>query len=206
MSEPLRLSPASRSHSALGAVFETEAAWQLPASYGDEAGEAELLRGAVAIVDVTARGKIDVRGRVGPALGAAADGLVATVAPDWALVLTEPGGETALEPNMTSAAGPSEMVTDVTHLHAGFVLAGPKLPELIARTTAWDPATLAPGEATGAPIAEIRAIMVRREASILEVYVSSEFGRYAWETLLGVVQGLDGGPVGWRALRAQGWR
>jgi hypothetical protein len=61
MSEPLRLSPASRSHAALGAVFETEAAWQLPASYGDEAGEAELLRGAVAIVDVTARGKIDVR-------------------------------------------------------------------------------------------------------------------------------------------------
>lgn len=206
MSEPLRLSPASRSHAALGAVFETEAAWQLPASYGDEEAERQLLRSAVAVVDVTARGKIDVRGNAGPALGAAADALVASVAPEWALVLTEPGGEEVLEPKLTSAAGPGEMVTDVTHLHAGFVLAGPKLPELLARTTSWDPATLAPGEATGAPIVEIRAVMVRRDASTLEVYVASEFGRYAWETLLGVARGLDGGPAGWRALRAQGWR
>ena len=206
MSEPLRLSPISRSHAALGAVFETEAAWQLPASYGDEAAERELLRSAVAIVDVTARGKIDVRGSVGPALGAAADSLVASVAPDWALVLTEPGGEEVLEPKLTSAAGPGEMVTDVTHLHAGFVLAGPKLNELLARTTSWDPATLAAGEATGAPIVDVRAVMVRRDASTLEVYVASEFARYAWSTLLGVVQGLDGGPAGWNALRAQGWR
>jgi heterotetrameric sarcosine oxidase gamma subunit len=205
MSEPLRRSPASGSHAALGAVFETDAAWQLPASYGDESAERELLRASVAIVDVTARGKIDVRGSVGPSLGAATDALVAKIAPDWALVLTEPGGEEVLEPKLTSAAGPSEMVTDVTHLHAGFVLAGPKLPELLARTTAWDPTTLAPGEATGAPIVEIRAVMVRRDASTLEIYVASEFGRYAWETLLGVAQGLDGGPAGWRALRARGW-
>ena len=206
MSEPLRLSPASRSHVALGAVFETEASWQVPASYGDVAAEGELLRGSVAIVDVTARGKIDVRGNVGPALRATGDSLVARVAPDWAVVLTDPGGEEVLEPKMASAAGPSEMVTDVTHLYAGFVLSGPKLPELVARTTAWDPATLHPGEATGAPIADIRAVVVRRDALTLEVYVSSEFGRYGWETLLGVVQGLDGGPVGWRALRDQGWR
>jgi hypothetical protein len=71
-------------------VFETEAAWQLPASYGDVAAEGELLRGSVALVDVTARGKIDVRGNVGPALRAAGDSLVARVAPDWAAIEMAP--------------------------------------------------------------------------------------------------------------------
>ena len=42
--------------------------------------------------------------------------------------------------------------------------------------------------------------------SILEVYVATEYARYAWERLVDVVEGLGGGPVGWQALRAQGWR
>ena len=101
------------------------------------------------------------------------------------------------------------MVTDVTHLFAGFALAGPELPTVLERTTSWDPATLAPGEATGAPIVEVRAMMVRRDlpVPVLEVYVATEFARYVWEALLGVSSpGLGGAPVGWQALRAEGWR
>ena len=37
------------------------------------------------------------------------------------------------------------MVTDVTHLFAGFALAGPRLPDVLARPTSWDPASLARG-------------------------------------------------------------
>jgi hypothetical protein len=50
--------------------------------------------------------------------------------------------------------------------------------------------------------------MVRRDLPVplLEVYVGSEFGRFVWETLLEVVRGLGGGPVGWSGLRAEGWR
>jgi sarcosine oxidase gamma subunit len=100
------------------------------------------------------------------------------------------------------------MVTEVTHLFAGMALVGPALPDLIERATSWDLSTLAPGEATGAPIAEIRALVVRPQLSlpVLEVYVATEFGRYAWETLVGIVGGLGGAPVGWQALRAEGWR
>ena len=79
------------------------------------------------------------------------------------------------------------MVTDATHLFAGYALCGPALPELLARTSGWNPATLAPGAATGAPIADVRAIVVRRdlEVPVLEVYVATELARYVWETLHG---------------------
>ena len=101
------------------------------------------------------------------------------------------------------------MVTDVTHLFAGFALAGPDLPDVIERATSWDPSTLAPGEATGAPIVEVRALMVRRDSrcpmSSRSTWPPSSPGT-SWESLSGVVGGLGGAPVGWQALRAEGWR
>ena len=66
---------------------------------------------------------------------------------------------------------------------------------------------MAPGESTGTSIADVRAVVVRRDLSIdvLEVYVATELARYVWETLAGAVSRLDGRPVGWQALRAEGW-
>lgn len=207
MSDPLRRSPVSRLHEQLGAVWDVEAGWQLPASYGDEDAESASLRSSVAICDVTARGKIDLRGDIGSALDAAGTELVARIAPQWAMVLTQPGGEDVVVPKLEASAGPRAMVTDATHLFAGYALCGPQLPDLIARTSAWNPATLEPGTATGASIADVRAAIVRRdlEMPVLEVFVATELARYVWETLAGVVSRLDGRPVGWRALRREGW-
>lgn len=205
MTAPIRRSPAHRAHSALGATWYTEAGWQIPAGYRDGSAEAGFLRSSVAVVDITARGKIDVRGDVGASLTAAGDSLIARISPEWALVLTEPGGEEILTTKLAASADEREMVTDATHAYAGYALAGPKLADLFARTTSWDPATLDPGQATGAPIAEIGGVMVRRDGATMELYVASEFGRYMWDTLLSVAEGLEGGPAGWKALRAAGW-
>jgi sarcosine oxidase gamma subunit len=108
---------------------------------------------------------------------------------------------------MDSAAGSGAMVTDATHLFAGFAVAGPALPEVLARLTSWDAATLKPGSATGAPIADVRAVLVRRDldVAVLEAYVATEFARYAWEAVLDAVRRSGGAPVGWNALRARGW-
>ena len=204
---PIRRSPVSRMHADLGAVLEHEAGWELVASYGDEADERARVRDGIGLVDVTARGKVDVRGSLDGALSAAGDVLTARIAEDWALVLAEPGGEEVLVPKLESAAGPGAMVTDATHLLVGFALAGPALSDALARLTSWDPASLAAGEATGAPIADVRAVVARRdlEVPVLEAYVAAEFARYAWETVLDAVRRTGGGPVGWRALRAEGW-
>jgi glycine cleavage system aminomethyltransferase T len=202
---PIRRTPMSRHHAALGAHLELEAGWEIPAAYE---GDREHLHTSVGLADLTPRAKIDVRGRIEGPLGVAGDGLVARIAPDWALVLDAPGAEEILLPKLEHAANAGAMVTDATHLFAGFALVGPMLDEALARLTSWDPDTLRPGEATGAPIGEVRAVVARRELGVplLEVYTATEFGRYAWETFIEVVAGLGGGPVGWNALRAEGWR
>ncbi|MBI3647265.1 MAG: hypothetical protein HY240_00645 [Actinobacteria bacterium] len=203
-----RRSPIARLSASLGASVETEAGWEIAAHYGDEAAERALLRDLVAVADVTPRGKIDLRGEIdGGVLTAAGEVLTARMWDGWALLLTEPGGEEAVLDRADAAAGPRAMATDVTHLFAGLALAGPKLEDALARLTSWDPSTLAPGSATGASIGDVRAVLVRRDIGIpvLEAYVATEFARYAWETVLGVVRRLGGGPAGWRALRAEGW-
>jgi heterotetrameric sarcosine oxidase gamma subunit len=194
-------------HQGLGATMVSEAGWELPGSYGDEDAERSAIRDGLAIADITPRGKIDVRGQVDGALATVVDDTVARLAPGWAMVLTPPGGEAQALPALEAAAGAATMVTDATHLFASYALCGPRLPELLARTSGWDLATLAPGDAIGAPIVDVRAVMVRRDLSddVLEVYVATELARYVWEALAGAVSGLDGRPVGWQALRAEGW-
>ena len=202
MNAPVRRSPLARAHEALGARVDREAGWEVVLGYADESRPLE----AVAVVDVTPRAKVDVRGATAAALGAAGDALVAQISDAWALVLGEPGAEEILLPKLEQAAGPGSMVTDATHLHAGFALGGPRLAELLSRATGWDPATL-PSGATGAPILDVRAVVVRRdlELPVLEVYVATELARYAWEELLAIARSLGGGPAGWDALRAEGW-
>jgi glycine cleavage system aminomethyltransferase T len=188
-------------------VFVEEAGWEIPASFGDDAAERVAIRDRVAIADVTARAKVDLRGDLPETLPLPAATFVARISREWAVVLGGPDAEARLIRAIEPLAGPGSMVTDVTHLFAGFALAGPDLPGVLERTTSWDPATLAPGEGTGASIADVRALMVRRDlpVPVLEVFVATEFGRYVWEALRGVVAGLGGAPVGWQALRAEGW-
>jgi len=207
MRSAIRRSPAARLSALRGAVFVEEDGWEIPASYGDDAAERAAIRDRVAIADVTARAKVDVRGRLPQALPLPAATVIARISAEWIVVFGGPDAETRLLGAIEPVAGPGAMVTDVTHLFAGFALAGPELPAVLERTTSWDPTTLGPGEATGAPIAEVRALIVRRdlEVPVLEVYVATEFAGYVWETLSGVVAGLGGAPVGWQALRVEGW-
>lgn len=207
VSTAIRRSPVAHLSSEAGAVSVEEGGWEIAVSYGDEVSEREAMRSSVAIADITARAKVDVRGEFATVLPAAADALTARVADDWALVLGAPGEETRLLTALEAADGTTMMVTDATHLYAAFALVGPKLPELLERTTAWDAGGLAPGEAAGAPIVEIPSVVLRPDLPmpLIEIYVASEFGRYAWETLGGVVSSLGGAPVGWQALRAEGW-
>lgn len=205
---PVRRSPMSRLHAQRGVVTELEAGWEVPVAYGDGTEETMRLHESIGLADLTPRAKIDLRGKIDDGLRAAGDSLVARIDPNWALVLDAPGSEEGLRTTLELSAGDGAMVTDATHLFAGFAFAGPRLDDALARLTSWDPSTLAPGGATGAPIGDVRAIVVRRDLAvpILEVYAATEYARYAWETFATVVDGLGGGPIGWRALRAKGWR
>jgi glycine cleavage system aminomethyltransferase T len=206
MSPPATLrGPLSSVHASLGAVVATEGGAELVRSYTDADDEAGAVVGTVGVADVTIRGKIDVRGSLGPQVADLAD--TRRIADEWIILLLPPGPAVDRVASLRSAAGPSVMVTDVTHLYAGFALVGPAVDRLVARLTSWDPSTLAVGAATGAPIADVRSLVVRHDLRVpaLEILVGMEFAGHVWRSVLEASKPLDGRPVGWDALRGVGW-
>ena len=92
----IRRSPAARLSSRRGAVFVEEAGWEIPASYGDDEAERAAIRDRVAIADVTARAKVDVRGRIPEALPSPADTVLARISAEWVVVFGGPDAEARL--------------------------------------------------------------------------------------------------------------
>lgn len=205
---PLVRSPLTTVHALLGADVVSEAGAEMVRSYGELDAERTAIAETIGVADVTVRGKVEVRGDVDPVVSLFPAEVVARIAEDWVVLLSPPGSVADRVASMQADVGRAAMVTDVTHLYAGFVLCGPLLADAISRLSSWDPATLAPGKAAGAPIADVRAIVVRPEPlpHLIEVYVAMELSRYVWGAIHDVVEGLGGEPVGWDALREVGWR
>jgi glycine cleavage system aminomethyltransferase T len=200
-------SPLAAIHAAWGAEVSVDAGAEVVGSYGDTERERRAVLEGIGVADITVRAKIDVRGDVDRALSPAPGDVVAKMATDWSVLFGPPGPVKERVASMQAAGGTAAMVTDVTHLYAGFALAGPLLSETLARLTSWDPSTLDVGAGTGAPVADVRAIVLRRQASVplVEVWVAMEFARYAWRSIVDVVERLGGEPVGWHALLGLGW-
>jgi glycine cleavage system aminomethyltransferase T len=205
---PLMRSAAHRSHKDLGAIFEMRGAWEVPASYDSGAAETEAIRAALAVADISARGKLHLSGAIdalvrrmaGDAVvpmrtaAVTSGGWVARVARDFAVALFEPGDALAV---------------DATSAMSGFLVAGPLIKQLFARSLTVDVAEIQPGRCIGARWAQIPAILVvseTRGVPMVEMYVGSEYGRYAWRTLLELNNKLGGIPVGWKSLESSGWR
>jgi glycine cleavage system aminomethyltransferase T len=219
---PVMRSAAHRSHTELGATFEVRGAWEVPASYGSEPAESEAIRTGLAIADISARGKIHLSGSVDPLLtrmaGAAVEpmqtaaitsgGTVARVARDLALALFEPSAETDALAAIEGELTPDAMATNVTSAISAFLVAGPMVNDLFARSLTLDVAEIQPGRCLAARWAQIPAILVVSTlgAPVVEMYVGSEYGRYAWRTLLDLSHRLGGIPAGWKSLESAGWR
>jgi aminomethyltransferase len=224
--EPVKRSPGHRQHAALGARFVREAGWEVPADYGSVDDERQAVAEGVAVADVTARGKVDLRGDLAAAIpglagrralqsGAVlAEGTqdggfhLARVSSRWIMALCRPSSlERTLAHAEEAAADGAAMATDVTSLYAGFALLGPAAAGVLSRLTSFDVGRLPEGACAATRVAEIPGVLVRPavEGSPYEVYVGSEYGRYAWEAILEAGEPLGIRPAGWEALRAEGW-
>jgi glycine cleavage system aminomethyltransferase T len=208
---PVMRSPLTEHHRRLNAQLVTEDGWELPRNYGDVEGERRAIRDGLAIADITPRGKIDVRGQVDSSLARLPQtrgAQLARLSRDWALVLTPTSGLKSSLQLLEQSADRGTMVTDATSIYAGIALLGARVPDLLLRLTAIDPAELTPGESVATQMLRIPAILLKRDLPLpaIEAYVASEFGRYAWESIFTVGHLLEPEPVGWDALRAEGWR
>jgi glycine cleavage system aminomethyltransferase T len=216
-------SAAQRSHTDLGATFELRGAWEVPASYDAEAAETEAIRTGLAIADISARGKLHLSGAIdalvrrmaGEAVvpmrtaAVTSGGWVARVARDFALALFEPSAETDALTAIEGELSGDALAVDATSALSGFLVAGPLIKQLFARSLTVDVEEIQAGRCMGARWAQIPTILVVSEAPVtpmVEMYVGSEYGRYAWKTLLDLSKRLGGIPVGWKSLESSGWR
>jgi len=208
---PVMRSPLTEHHRSLNAQLAMEHGWEVPRSYGDVEREGRAIREGLGIADVTARGKIDLRGAVDSSLAnllQTRNAQLARLSRDWALVFTPAASLKSALHLMEQAADRSTMVTDATSIYAGLALVGPRVPDLLLRLTAIDPAQLTPGHSVATQMLRIPAILLRRDlpSMVVEAYVASEFARYAWEAIFTAGHPLEPDAVGWDALRAEGWR
>jgi glycine cleavage system aminomethyltransferase T len=208
---PLMRSPLRARHHEQGATLTTEDGWEMPRHYQDVERERIAIREGLAIADITARGKIDIRGRVDSALASLPQTRGATLARisrNWALVVTPPAGLTGSLALLTSAASRDTTVTDATSIYAGIALLGPRVPDLLSRLISANPASLLRGQCLATQLLRIPAILLGRElpVTVVEAYVPSEFASYAWDAIFNAAQPLAPEPAGIDALRAQGWR
>jgi glycine cleavage system T protein (aminomethyltransferase) len=224
--DPVKRSPSHHQHAVLGARFARDAGWDVPADYGSVEAERRAVTEGAAVADVTARGKVDLRGDVSGAVSNLAgrralepgavmtvgtkDGgfYLAHVSSRWALAFTRPESlERCLADAEESTADGTAMATDVTSLYAGYALLGPATAGVLSRLTSFDTGRLSEGACVATRVAEIPAIVIRPAigGSPVELFVGSEYARYAWEAILDA--GADYGirPAGWDALRAEEW-
>lgn len=208
---PVMRSPINAIHLQHGGRLSRSDGWEIPRDYGDLERERAAIREGLGLADITARGKLDIRGAVDTALGTLPQthgAALARVSRNWALVLTPPAGLGASLELMKRAAGSETMVTDATSIYAGIALLGPRVDDLLLRLIGIDPATLRPGDCLATQMLRVPAILLRRELplNIVETYVPAEFARYAWDAVFEVARPLAPEAVGWDGLQAEGWR
>lgn len=207
----LMRSPIGAHHRQRGATFAIEDGWEVARLYHDVERERTAIRENLAIGDITARGKIDLRGSVESPLASLPQtrgAALARVSRNWALVFTPPAGLASALTLMEGLASPETMVTDATSIYAGIALLGPRVQNLLSRLTAVDPSMLLPGHCLATQLLRLPAILLRRDLPLMvvEVYVPSEFASYAWEAIFDVAHPLAPEAAGLDALRAEGWR
>ena len=208
---PIMRSPISAHHHKKGATLGIEDAWEVPRHYQDTERERVAIREGLAIADITARGKIDIRGEVDSALVSlpqARAAALARISRSWALVLTPSAGLADGLRMMEGSASRGTMVTDATSIYAGFALLGPRVLDLLSRLITTDPSTLRPGSCLATQVLRLPAILLRRELPLMvvETYLPSEYANYAWEAIFKAGHPLGAEPAGLDALRAEGWR
>lgn len=210
---PYKVSALYRAHLALGARWTEEGEWRLPESFAEPGVEAERVRGGVGLQDVSAIGKLDLKGHEVERLLAGfahQDPLsVLRLRPDHFLLLTLPwvqgqNAEALLQ--ALSQMSCCAHLTDVTSALSAFALVGPRAAELLSKLTALDlrPQAFPDGSCAQTGFAQVHAIILRKDWGQLPAYtvlLGREHGEYGWEVIQQAGANLGLVPFGLAAAR-----
>lgn len=193
--QPYKVSGAYRAQVALNAKWTNVDGWRLPESFGSAEDEANRVRRGVGLQDVSALGKLDLKGTGLDARVADCerlDGVRAVLRPKpgHAIVLsTSPAGaiRDAIEAVFAQSPG-CVHVTDVSSGLAVFALVGPAGPDVLAGLTSIDLRPKSFGNEASAPctLAHVHATIFRGDWGSLRAYlliVNREAAEHVWTTI-----------------------
>jgi sarcosine oxidase subunit alpha len=208
---PFRLFKVSalyRTHLTLGARWTEAGEWRLPESFAPPAVEAERVGRGVGLQDVSAIGKLDLKGRDVERLlagGAPQDHFsVLRLTPEHVLFLTRPGYQGQVAELLLHAlrqGATCAHLTDLTSALSAFALVWPRAREVLAKLTPLDlrPQAFPDGACAQGGLAKIHVIISREDWGRLPAYrllVQRELGEYAWEVIREAGESLGLIPFG----------
>jgi len=223
--KPQRLSPIHSYHENLDARFDLQAGWLIPEGYTLPDEESATLAEKVGLADISARGKITIKGNLAASVMATRwtdiptnpgdasvaksdDILIAKLTPDEFLILTSPGNEHEISDSLEKEiADPNGFVTvlDRTSGLVGLYLQGPRCIPLLSKLC---PLPLGPEKFPDLHVAQTsfaktRTTIIRHDRNgslAFELYADRSYGGYLWEAILDAGTEFGIQPVGWSAL------
>lgn len=225
-SQPKRLSPVHARHQGLDAQFALQAGWQILEVYTTPAEERAAMQGSVGLADISAQGKLILKGtkvdgiinanlgktptRPGDVIEVQSKHiLVAKLTSDEYFILTPPDAEQEIETSLeTEIASQNTFVSviDQTSGLVGLLIAGQKSVDVMKKLCALDfnPTDFSNLHVAQSSFAKVRATIIRHdqdEMVAFELYADRSYGIYLWDTLLDAGMEFDIQPIGWGTIR-----
>lgn len=177
---PYRVSGAYRAQVAQQAKWVDVNGWRMPETFGTPEDEAARVRRGVGLQDVSALGKLDVKGTAVDARASECrrlEGVRAVIRtkPGHALILSDRQDDRVRdEVERSFAQSPGCVhVTDVTSALAAFALVGPRAADVLARLTSIDLRSRTFGDETAASctVAHVHGTIYRHDWGGLRAYL-----------------------------------
>jgi heterotetrameric sarcosine oxidase gamma subunit len=224
-SEPTRLSPLHNQYQILEASLDSRAGWSIPEVYTNLEEETAALQERAGLVDISAKGKLTLKGVKADGIITARFGrlptdqgdliediagqiLVAKLTPDEFLILTPPGGEIELAAALETENAPHYAfvsVIDQTSGLVGLLISGPKSSGVMSKLCALDfnPTSFSDLHVAQSSFAKVRTTIIRHDRGDIpafELYADRSYTDYLWTTILDAGKEFDIKPAGWKAV------
>jgi sarcosine oxidase, subunit alpha len=194
--EPYKVSAVYHAHRALNAQWVDCGGWRMPHAFSNPDEEAERVRRGVGLQDVSAIGKLDVKGTAVDGRLAECEWLdgvrgVLHLKPGHALVVTAAGCEASVNAAVARvfAGSPGCVhITDVTSGLTALALVGPRAADVLAGLTSIDlrQENFPDRSAAQCSVAHVHATIYRSDWADLQAYlllVGRDVGEYFWTSL-----------------------
>jgi len=222
--KPNRLSPIHSRHQTLDARFDLRGGWLIPEVYTTSAEEATVLRESVGLIDISAWGKLILKGAkageiVSTFLGdtPAKPGdvieiksnhiLAAELTPDEFLILTPPGAEKEMAASLKAEIATQDTFVSIIDQTSGLVglsISGPKSTVVMRKLCAipFNSKDFPDLCVTQSSFAKVRGTIIHYDQGIspaFELFADCSYGDYLWDTILDAGREFGIHPVGWEA-------